>query len=226
MLAKGYMIGVAARREQPLLMLKSLAPCMVKTAVIDVTADNAAACMRQLVDALGGMDLFFYASGIGRQNMMLEAETELATVRTNALGFCRMVGEAYRIMARTGHGHIAVISSIAGTKGLGAAPSYSATKAMQNVYVQALAQQSRMRGLDISFTDIRPGFVDTPLLASGFQSYPMMLDPKRVAQTIVQAIEKKRRVVVIDWRWRVVTFFWHALPSWLWERLKIQTSGK
>lgn len=226
LLAEDYMVGVAARREQPLLMLRSLAPRMVKTAVIDVTSDDAAACLQQLVDALGGIDLFFYASGIGKQNMTLEAETELATVRTNALGFCRMVGEAYRIMAHTGHGHIAVISSIAGTKGLGVAPAYSATKAMQNVYMQALAQQSRMRGFDISFTDIRPGFVDTPLLASGSQSYPMLLDSKRVAWAIVRAIRKRRRVAVIDWRWHVLTFFWRALPSWLWERLKIQTSSK
>ena len=70
--------------------------------------------------------------------------------------------------ASSGIGHIAAITSIAGTKGLGPAPSYSATKAMQNVYLQALKQHARSRGLDIRFTDIRPGFVDTALLSGDF----------------------------------------------------------
>ena len=82
-----------------------------------------------------GMDLFFYASGIGKQNRELKEDIELATLQTNGVGFTRMIGEAYRYFASHGGGHIAAITSIAGTKGLGPAPSYSATKAMQNVYL-------------------------------------------------------------------------------------------
>ena len=51
----------------------------------------------------------------------------------DGMGFTRMIGEAYRYFAKQGSGHIAAITSIAGTKGLGPAPSYSATKALQNV---------------------------------------------------------------------------------------------
>ena len=66
-----------------------------------------------------------------------------------------MVGAAYRYMAGHGGGHIAVISSIAGTKGLGPAPAYSATKALQNIYIQSLEQLANSRRLNIRFTDIR-----------------------------------------------------------------------
>ena len=147
-------------------------------------------------------------------------DIELRTVETNALGFTRMIGEAYRYFAQRGTGHIAAITSIAGTKGLGPAPSYSATKAMQNVYLQALEQQAHARCLDIHFTDIRPGFVDTALL-SGDYHYPMMLKPEDVARDIVSAINARRHVRVIDWRYRLLTALWRCLPRFVWRRIKL-----
>ena len=166
------------------------------------------------------MDLFFYASGIGKQNRELAEGIEMATMQTNALGFTRMIGEAYRYFAEQGGGHIAGITSIAGTKGLGPAPAYSATKAMQNVYLQALEQQAHARGLKIRFTDIRPGFVDTALLAGDFR-YPMMLKPERVANEIVQAINGKRHIRVIDWKYRLLTAVWRRIPRCIWRRMKL-----
>lgn len=220
LLAEGCQLGVAARREDRLDALKQLAPDRVEVQAIDVTTDDATARLRELIERLGGMDLFFYASGIGKQNRTLTEDIELNTVNTNALGFTRMIGEAYRYFAERGEGHIAVITSIAGTKGLGPAPSYSATKAMQNVYLQSLEQQANARKLNIRFTDIRPGFVDTDLLAGDFR-YPMMLKPEKVAQQIVKAIHHKRHVQVIDWRYAILTSLWRRLPRPLWRHLKL-----
>ncbi len=220
LLAEGCRLGVAARREDRLQAVKQLAPDRVEVATIDVTADDSPQRLRQLIDRLGGMDLFFYASGIGKQNRTLTPDIEINTVNTNGLGFTRMIGEAYRYFAERGEGHIAAISSIAGTKGLGPAPSYSATKAFQNVYLQALEQQANARGLNIRFTDIRPGFVDTDLLAGDFR-YPMMLKPEKVARQIVNAIHHKRHVKVIDWKYALLTPLWRLLPNALWRHLKL-----
>jgi short-subunit dehydrogenase len=169
---------------------------------------------------MGGMDLFFYSSGIGKQNRTLEPDIELNTFNTNATGFARMIGEAYRYFAERGEGHIAAITSIAGTKGLGPAPSYSATKAMQNVYLQALEQQSNARGLKIRFTDIRPGFVDTALLSGDFR-YPMMLKPEKVARQIARTLKSKRHIQIIDWKYSLLTACWRRLPRPLWRHLKL-----
>lgn len=219
-LAEGCMLGVAARREDRLQAIKQFAPDRVVTATIDVTADDAPQRLRALIDELGGMDLFFYSSGIGKQNRMLTPDIELNTVNTNGMGFTRMIGEAYRYFAECGEGHIAAITSIAGTKGLGPAPSYSATKAMQNVYLQSLEQQAHARGLKIRFTDIRPGFVETDLLKGDFR-YPMMLKPEKVARQIVRAVINKRHVKVIDWRYAILTALWRRLPRSLWRHLKL-----
>ena len=221
LIADGYTLGLAARRTQPLEDLKALAPERVMIHAIDVTSDDAPQALEHLIDMVGGIDLFIYTAGVGFQNMELEPDIELKTVNTNALGLTRMIGAAYRYMAEHGGGHIAAISSIAGTKGLGAAPSYSATKAMQNTYLQALEQQAHMRNLNITFTDLRPGFVATPLLGDNPQ-YPMLLKTERVAKEIVTAIKHHRHVWVIDWRWRIATALWRRIPRCLWRHLKVK----
>ncbi len=219
-LERGWRLGVAARREERLMELKQLAPDRVEVQSLDVTAADAAMRLRELIDRLGGMDLFFYSSGIGKQNRTLTPDIELNTVSTNGMGFTRMIGESYRYFAEQGRGHIAAITSIAGTKGLGPAPSYSATKAFQQNYLQALEQQANARGLNIRFTDIRPGFVDTDLLNGDFR-YPMMLRPEDVARQIVHAIDAHRHVKVIDWRYALLTALWRRVPRFIWRKLKL-----
>jgi NADP-dependent 3-hydroxy acid dehydrogenase YdfG len=215
LIKQGWTVGVAARRIELLQNIGAAA-----TERIDVTEDDATEALQRLIGKLGGMDLFFYASGIGKQNRELTAEIELATLQTNGVGFTRMIGEAYRYFAGLGCGHIAAVTSIAGTKGLGPAPSYSATKAMQNVYLQALEQLAHARGFDIRFTDIRPGFVDTALLSGDFH-YPMMLKPAKVAKEIVYAINHRKHIRVIDWKYRILTAVWRRIPRFMWRRLKL-----
>ena len=212
---RGWTVGVAARRLD---LLQTIGAADVEQ--IDVTSADAPDKLMQLVERMGGMDLFFYASGIGKQNRELTPDIELATVETNGMGFTRMIGCAYRYFAQQGRGHIAAITSIAGTKGLGPAPAYSATKAMQNVYLQALEQQANARKLDIRFTDIRPGFVDTALLSGSFH-YPMMLKPQAVAREIVSAVEHNKHIRVIDWKYRLLTALWRRIPRCIWRKIKL-----
>lgn len=220
LLSDGWNLGIAARREEPLQALKATAPERIEIMTIDVTKSNAEERLLSLIDQLGGMDLYFHASGIGKQNRTLEPDIELSTMETNAVGFTRMIGTAYRYFAKKGEGHIAAITSIAGTKGLGPAPAYSATKALQTTYLQALEQQAHQSGLNIRFTDIRPGFVDTALLSGTFK-YPMLMKPEAVARDIVSSIISKRHIRVIDARYRVLTFFWRLIPNWIWRRMKL-----
>ena len=224
LLADGWIIGVAARRTDLLEQLKETAPERVVMETIDVNADGAEDMLLSLIVTLGGRDLVFYAPGIGWQNPTLEPEKENNTVTTNALGFTRMVGTAFRYMATHGGGHIAAVTSIAGTKGLGPAPAYSATKAFQNTYLQALEQQANARKLNIRFTDLRPGFVDTALLGDG-NRYPMLLRKEDVAYEMVEAIRHHKHIWVIDWRWRILTALWRRIPRWVWRRLDLNTKS-
>ena len=220
-IAQGWKVGVAGRREAELEALRAAYPEQVSAQALDVTKEDAPEKLHALIEQVGGMDVFLLSSGIGKQNYTLETGIELATAATNVEGFIRMTNAAYHYFEKQGHGHLAVISSIAGTRGLGAAAAYSATKGFQNIYMDALDQLARMQKLNIRFTDIRPGFVATPLLTSS-KKYPMLMDAPVVALDIVSAIEKKKRVAIIDWKFRLLVGFWRLIPKWIWLRLPVR----
>lgn len=220
LLAEGWYLGIAGRRRENLLFQKK-SPDRIKICALDIRKEGAENELEKLIGELGGMDLFLQSSGIGFQNFELSPDIELNTLETNGTGFVRMVGYAFRHFRQQGKGHIAIISSIAGTKGLGIAPAYSATKRFQNTYIDALEQLSRMHHLHISFTDIRPGFVATGLLNDG-KHYPMLMSPKTVAAHIVRALHRKQRIAVIDWRYRLLVFFWKLIPAGIWKRMPVK----
>lgn len=235
--ANGYEVGIAGRREERLVQMSQATPGIVAHRQIDVTKEDAPTELYKLIEELGGMDLYFHSSGIGWENVALDADKELKTVETNGVGFVRMVSAAYNWFAeqkadeakqraeedeqrasdKERKAHIACITSIARTRGLGAAPAYSATKRMQAHYLECLSQQARMRHLNIGITDIRPGFVATDLIAGSH--FPLQLKTEDVARTIIRAIERGSEVVTIDWRYRLLVAAWQLIPRWLWVRL-------
>ena len=221
-IADGYKVGIMGRRIELLNMLKEKYPENVFVQQLDINSDNATADFQNLIDNMGGIDIYFHVSGIGYQNVPLDYDKELRTTETNCKGFTRMITYAFNYFAQQGKGHIAYITSIAGTKGLGASPAYSATKRYQNHYIQSLAQLATIRKVKITFTDIRPGFVATDLLKDEHH-YPMLMKKEFVAKEAYKAVARKRRVKVIDWRYSLLVIAWKLIPNCLWERLSIKS---
>lgn len=220
----GWKAGIAARREEPLKEIKDSYPDLVEYSVIDTTTTDAADRLADLIDRLGGMDIFLQAAGTGKQNLDLAPGVERTTVLTNALGFTTMVDTAFNYFAnRPDRGLIAAITSVAGTKGLGAAPSYSATKRYQSTYLTALEQLAHIRRLPVDFCDIRPGFIATDLLDPSTR-YPMLMTKAHAVPRIVRAIERRRRVAIIDRRWWWLVQGWKLIPRAIWVRIKATTN--
>ena len=219
---RGWSVGVAGRRGNVLEKMVAETEGIVAYEVIDVTQPQATVALHRLIDKMGRVDLYFHSSGIGYQNKDLDPDKELRTIETNCLGMARMVGEVFRHFAShpETEGQIAVISSIARTKGLGAAPAYSASKRFTSHYLESLCQLTSIRGIrNIHITDIRPGFVRTPLIEGS--NFPMQLEASQVAVSIVEGIEHRKPVITINWLYRLLVFFWQLIPRCIWVRLRI-----
>lgn len=164
----GCRVGIAARRSEPLGEVKSLYPSNVAAMTIDVTAPDAVKRFYDLIELIDGMDIFINAAGTGFADPDLDDSRISTTLRTNVDGFARLTAAAYRYYrdtANVSQGQIAAITSVAGTKGIGVAAAYSASKRFQQSFIDALEQLAYQQQVNVAFTDIRPGFVDTPLLA-------------------------------------------------------------
>lgn len=225
LLDKGWKVGVAGRRKEELDALQDrYGADRVHTAVLDVMQPDSAGALDRLIESLGSPDLLLYSSGIGRQNRELDIDLEVNTVRTNCEGMVRIVDHFLNHVRRSpdyspSHkAQIAVISSVAGTEGMGSAPAYSATKKMQSTYLVALSQLCRMERIPAEFTDIRPGFVATAILNPN-KRYPMLITVEKAADMIVRALERRKRVFIFDWKFRLIVLFWRLIPGCIWERM-------
>lgn len=221
----GWHVGAAGRKEKVLRKLQSDFPDRIRYAQINVDDPDAGTHLRDLISRLGGMDIYFHVAGIGYENEALTTDHDTATAQTNVVGFTRMIDTAYRYFRSHGkRGRIAAITSVAGTNGIGELASYSASKKYQQTYLTALDQLSRMQGLDISFTDIRPGWIRTPLLNPD-RIYPMTMSLDHAVVGIVRAIIARKRVCVVDWKWNLLVGAWKLVPNRIWERLPIHVSA-
>lgn len=217
--SRGVKVGVAARHTASLKALKDKYPEFVEYAKIDITKPAAVSQLTDLIEELGGMDIYFHVAGIYNENLYLDPETDVAIADTNCAGFARMISAAYRYF-RTNKkkGQIAAITSVAGTKGIGRLAAYSSSKKFGQWYLDAIEQLSNAENSGITFTDIRPGWVRTPL-ENPDRNYPMNMTVDYVVPKIIKAIVKKYRVAVVDWRWNIFTGIWRSIPNAVWTRI-------
>lgn len=223
--AEGAVIGVTGRRAELLSSLKMECPDgqRVFTAEMDVSMDDAAQRLLSLVEQMGGMDRLIYCAGYGVNTRDIVVDRELFSVEVNVKGFVKMVDTAFNYFGENRkEGHIATISSIAATKGLGTAACYSASKRFQAQYLEALEQVAGYKHYKIKFTTIQPGFIRTDFI---HHKYPMTMDLDYAAKRIFKAISSQRRFKVVDWRWAIVVFVWRLIPRGLWVKLKIIRDG-
>lgn len=222
--SRGVKVGMAARHTEAMRELKKRYPDMVEYESIDVTHANAPELLGKLIEKLGGMDIYFHVAGIGYENLVLDPQREVNIIATNLGGFARMLSTAYRYF-RDNHraGRIAAITSVAGTNGIGRLSAYSASKKGAQAYMVALEQLATEEGAKVSFTDIRPGWIRTPLLVEGLK-YPMEMTLDYAVPLIIRAIVKRPRVAVIDWRWNILVGLWRSVPNCAWTKIKMKIS--
>lgn len=220
----GWYVAAAARREDKLKSLADEYPDNILYKAIDVTADDAVEHLYDLIEQNGGMDILVYASGQGFINPELESGVDNSILEVNVKGFTRIINAAYKYFKDTANlsrGQIVAITSVAGTKGLGIAPTYSASKRYQQNYLQAIDQLAHIQHVNVAVTDIRPGFIRTDLLDPN-KAYPLTMAVDYAAPIIERAILQRKRVAYIDWRWSVVNGLWRLIPDCLWPHLQIQ----
>ena len=98
----GWTVGVAGRKDGVMKELSSRFPGRVEWQHIDITRREAPAKLKELIGKLGGMDIYLHVSGIGFENPALNTDHETETVRTNAVGFTRMVRSGHQGHRGTG----------------------------------------------------------------------------------------------------------------------------
>ena len=102
----------------------------------------------------------------------------------NYNGLLRVLGEALPLFLQQGFGHLSLVSSVAGWRGLPNGLAYGPTKAAMINLAETLYMDLQDKGIGVSL--INPGFVATPLTAQNNFQMPALLTPEQAAQAMLQ----------------------------------------
>jgi len=213
-----YKVGVTGRRLELLQELKATSPDSFFILDFDVTnIAKVPQYLQQLADEMGGVDLLVMSSGAGKVNSKLDHGIEKYTNDVNVAGFTVVADWALNYFEQQGAGHFAAITSVAAIRGSRQAPAYNASKAYQVNYLEGMRQRAGNLKMPIYVTDIRPGFVDTPMAKAEKLFWVASVD--KAAKQIFNALQNKRSMVYITKRWRLVGFLFRIIPGFLYKKL-------
>ncbi|MFQ5347621.1 MAG: SDR family NAD(P)-dependent oxidoreductase [Rhodothalassiaceae bacterium] len=170
----------------------------VATRCLDVSDEEAMRAWIEDVDDRHPLDLVIANAGIAVSPDPLTplADATRRTFAVNVSGVFNTVHPALERMKARRHGQIAIMSSIAGYRGLPAAAPYSASKVAVKAYGEALrgAYWGRVR-----ISVICPGFVESRMTAKNRFPMPLLMTADKAARIIARGLARNRGVIAFPW---------------------------
>jgi short-subunit dehydrogenase len=220
--AQGRDLALVARREDRLGTLKEelLAAhpgIRVETAPLDIDdVDAVARVVPELAGRLGGIDRFIANAGLGKGTPVGTGSPgpNRRVLYTNVIGTHATCEAAVELLRAQGTGHLVVISSVAGTRGMGGTRTAYATSKRadailaEGIRAELLGSRETRR---IKVTTIHPGFIATDINVG--RRGPFTVDLDTGVDALVAAIEREPvRAYVPEWPWRPIAALLRVLP--------------
>jgi len=213
-----WTVGITGRRTELLTEIKENSKNRILIQEHDITEINSSdKKMESLFSQLKVVDLVIVSSGISELNQELNWEIQNNVIQTNVNGIAKVYEFVFSKFKKQGFGHLVGISSVASLRGNRFSPSYSASKAFQANYLEALRCIAKNEKLDIKVTDVQPGFVDTPM-AKGDGLF-WIASVKKASNQIYSAILRHKKKVYITKRWRLIAWIMKIAPNWVLEKI-------
>jgi len=171
-----------------------------------------AAVLKRAEQQLADLDTAIVAYGSLSDQEACE-RSALLTARelmTNAVSVAALLTQMAEGFAVRRHGTIVVISSVAGDRGRQSNYVYGSAKALVSTFLSGLRQ--RLHAANVNVITVKPGLVDTPMTESSRKGL-LWAKPDRIAQGIIDAIDRSRSTVYLPGFWRPVMWVIRALPE-------------
>lgn len=211
---RGWWVAASARTVADLRQLELMAPGRISGFVLDVTDTAAARRTVETIEAgFGPLDLVVLNAGT--HIPMAAASFDIGALRklveTNLMGVGNGLAAVLPLFMARRAGQIAVVSSVAGFRGLPTSAGYGATKAALINMCEALKPECDAAGVKLQL--VCPGFVDTPLTKRNAFPMPFLISSGRAAAIIADGLASSRFAIVFPRRMRVAMAILRRLPD-------------
>ena len=196
----GITLFLTGRNQEKLNQITKI--CQSKQAkvfskIIDIKDSEAIASWISKIGQEFDLDLVIANAGISAGTSLgIESKNQIKEIfSTNIDGVLNTINPAIEVMQTQKivngfRGQIAIISSLAGFRGLPSSPSYSASKACVRVYGEAL--RGSLAPLRIAVNVVCPGYVKTPMTAVNDFQMPFLMSAPKAAQIIKKSLNKNK----------------------------------
>jgi short-subunit dehydrogenase len=217
--AKGRDLALCARRTDRLDELKAellqqYPSIKIAVAALDVNDhEQVPKVFAELSDEIGGIDRIIVNAGIGKGAKLGSGKSwaNKATIETNLVAALVQIETALEMFTKSGAGHLVLISSVLGAKGVpGVKAAYAASKAGIRSLGESLRAEYAKGPIKISVME--PGYIESEMTAKS-ASTMFMVDHETGVKALVDAIEREPgRAVVPRWPWALLVQLMRVLP--------------
>jgi short-subunit dehydrogenase len=215
------LIGRDAGRLATVAAAAEAAGADVMTGQVDVRDRREMDAWITQADAVRRFDLVIanagITTGLAPDELTEEPEAVRAILATNLVGVLNTVEPLIRPMATRGQGHIALIGSIAGLRGLSMSPAYCVTKAGVQAYSEAIRGRLEPQGVQVSL--VVAGFVKTPLNDSIDARKPFEISEDAAGLLIKRGLDRGKPVIAFPWVLYHLALLSRRLPPRFVDRL-------
>ena len=208
----GAIVAVSARSVDKLGQMAAL-DSNIRAYPLDVEDPAAvSATVARIERELGPIELAVLNAGIWRMMVVSDFSAARAkeSMAINYLGVVNALEPVMKSMAERGRGHLAIVSSVAGYRGMMKGAAYAPTKAALISLVESLYPHLKRHGIDI--TVICPGFVETPMTAVNTFPMPFLIPVEEAVDRIHEGLAAKKYEIVFPWKMAVLMKTLRILP--------------
>jgi len=187
---------------------------------LDVTdPERVSECFSQLAAQVGVPDLSVLNAGTHTENPVKNFDREIyrRLLNINFMGIVNCLQAIVPVYTGRKQGHIAVVSSVAGYRGLPNASAYGASKAALINMCEALQPELAATGVKLQL--VNPGFVRTPLTDLNEFDMPFLMEVDDAAARMIKGFASNRFEITFPRRFTWLLKFLRILPYSLYLRL-------
>lgn len=214
-----YLQGRHAERLQAVAQDCMLLDALVHAEILDVRDATAMERWLNASDANSPIDLLIanagISAGLGGGNEPAEQAREVFSI--NIDGVVNTISPLLPRMIARKKGQIALISSLAGIRGLPSSPAYSGSKGWVRVYGEGLRGWLARSGVQVSV--ICPGFIKTPMTDINPYHMPFIMPADKAAAKIARALARSKGFYAFPKALYLPLFWLSLLPACISDRL-------
>jgi len=206
-------IAVSARSGDALEELEAQSKT-IKAYPLDITDREAVGkTLRAIETAHGPVDLVVLSAGIWKiaGPSDFDADDFEQSMQVNYGGVINVLADILPDMLNRRAGQIAIISSVAGYRGLPKSAAYAPTKAALINLAESLHPELAEKGITLSI--VNPGFVDTPMTETNDFPMPFLMPVDEAAERLLRGLKRKDYEIVFPRRMALAMKALRLMPN-------------